>query len=60
MSDLQINQRPDASHVSVEYAMDDDFVTVSTESGNQIRVNIEDKNHISMDTPNGTAYLERQ
>jgi hypothetical protein len=31
-----------------------------SESGNDIEVTLEDRNHISMDTPYGRAHLERR
>ena len=49
-----------AAHIGVNYEVHDDYVLVMSESGNDIVVNFADKNHISMDTPHGTAYLERQ
>jgi hypothetical protein len=48
-----------ATHIGVEYTVHDDYVTVSTGGGKEIRVELEDADHISMDTPYGRTYLER-
>jgi hypothetical protein len=48
-----------ATHIGVEYTVHDDYVTVSTDGGKEIRVELEDADHISMDTPYGKTYLER-
>ena len=59
-SSMIMGEPGNAAHFGVEYEVFDDYVLVMSDSGNEIKVDIEDKNHISMDTPHGRAYLERQ
>jgi hypothetical protein len=49
-----------AAHIGVDYVVHDDYVVVATDAGSDIQVELEDNDHISMDTPFGRAYLERQ
>ena len=49
-----------ATHFGVKYEIHDDYVLVKSDSGNDVVFDIEDTDHISMKTPYGRAYLERQ
>lgn len=45
--------------VNVVYEVHDDYVSVTSSLGNQTIIEIEDNDHISMDTPHGKVYMER-
>ena len=48
-----------AAHIGVKYEVHDEYVSVVTDGGKELVVELEDRDHISMDTPHGRAYLER-